>query len=68
MALEETKKELPQEAKEEEEMDKKEQEVAAKLEEIEATMKRTKHRRPWDRGKSKSPNLRAQVYCLHLIV
>ena len=58
MALEEAKKELPQEAKEEEEMNKKEQEVAAKLEEIEATMKRTKHRRPWDRGKSKLPNFK----------
>ena len=48
----ETKEELPQETKEEE-MNKKEQKVAAKVEEIEATMKRAKHQRPWDRGKSK---------------
>jgi len=46
--LEEKSSEPPQE-----EVDQKEQEVAAKLNEMEATLKRTKHVRPWDRGKSK---------------
>lgn len=50
----EASKELPQETKEEE-MNKKDQEVATKVEEIEATMKRAKHQRPWDRGKGMLP-------------
>ena len=54
VALEEANKELPQETKEEtNKKDQEVQEVAAKVEEIEATMKRAKHQRPWDRGKSK---------------
>ena len=53
-ALEEAGKELPQEVKVEEDVNKKEQEVTAKLEEMKDTMKRAKHLRPWDRGKSKS--------------
>lgn len=51
--MEATPTELPQEAKQEE-VSKKEQEVVTKLEEMEASLKRTKHLRPWDRGKSKS--------------
>ena len=51
-ALEETPSEPSQEVKEEE-VDKQEQEVTTKLNEMEATLKRTKHLRPWDRGKSK---------------
>ena len=68
LALEEAKKELPQETKEErEEMNKKEQQVAAKVEEIEATMKRSKHLRPWDRGKSKMPKKHSRHYS-HLLL
>jgi len=49
---EETPSEPSQEVKEKE-VDKKEQEATAKLNKMEATLKRTKHVRPWDRGKSK---------------
>ena len=72
--MEETGKDLPQGikeeermSKEEEEMNKKEQEVASKLEELEAKMKRGKHLRPWDRGKSKLPNYHTylHLYAFH---
>ena len=72
-AMEEAEKDLPQEVKEEglnkkeEEMIKKEQEVASKLEELETTMKRGKHLRPWDRGKSKLPkhHMYLHLYTFH---